>query len=441
MLGESLQYLVQYLAFVFAMIFSGCAVKNADSLDFKANLPQNASFYVLDSNDSTSKIAKNKESKELKKRYLKRHFSVWEDRFHAPKKSDMFWAIYDKSGFDESKKPINKQFFNTLIKSMNMDSYPTMQKKAIMIKTTNVRVLPTNKPRFNKIDGYPFDRWQNSLIFAYTPIVVLHSDKNKEWFLVQSSFVAGWVKADEVAFMSEKQVSEMKNGEFVIPIKDKIPLYYNGLFLLNTRVGMPLLVDKESKIIAYTRDMDGNAVKLRVDFNRTHFAPFPLPFSEANIASMIEAIGFENYGWGGAYQNRDCSSFIRDIFASVGVWLPRNSKAQVEWGKRVKDSSYVELPQNNDEKIALIKEIAKPFRTIIWLKGHIMLYVGEIGGNIIVAHQVWGIGSGDRTEILSSVSITTLTPQIDFENGIIVQRDLDSNQSLLDKIRAINVVW
>ena len=435
---------MQFVAVIFLVvfIFCGCAVESVDSLNYRANLPQNSLFYVIDSEDSTPKSTKSAESKELKKKYLKRYFSVWEDKFNAPKKNAMFWAIYDKSGFDESKKPINAQFFDELVKSMDIDSYPSMQKRAIMVKTANVRALPTIKPRFSKIDGYPFDRWQNSLIFAYTPVIVLHADISKEWLLVQSSFVAGWVKADEVAFMSDSQVREMKNGEFLLPLSDKIPLYHNGLFLQNARVGMLFLRESkkgESKIIAYKRDLKGNAVKIRIDFDKNLFAPFPLPFSESNIAQMIERVGAENYGWGGAYQNRDCSSFIRDIFTNVGIWLPRNSKAQVEWGKR-KNGGYMELPENNDEKIALILANAKPFRTIIWLKGHIMLYIGEIAGNPIVAHQVWGISGGGEVEIFSSVSITTLTPKVDFDSKNIVKNDEDS-KTLLDRIEAMNIVW
>lgn len=436
MLGECLQYL--FFAIVVALVCCGCA-KNADSLDYKTNLPQIASFYLTDLGESA------KFNNELKKSYLKKHFGVWDENFSPPKAKDMFWAIHNKSGFDESKKPINAQFFNELIASMNIDSYPSMRKIAIMTKTANVRVLPTNKPRFSKIDGYPFDRWQNSLIFAYTPIIVLHSTKNKEWLLVQSSFVSGWVKADEVAFVSKKQARETMSADFVLPMKDKIPLYHNGLFLQNARIGMllPIISDsrKNVKILAFKRDTNGNALNLRIDFDKKHFVPFPLDFSNENIAKMIEIIGIENYGWGGMYENRDCSSFVRDIFANVGVWLPRNSKAQVDYGKSAQGSEFIALPKDNSEKIATILSRAKPFRTIIWLKGHIMLYIGAIANNPIVAHQVWGISNGGKTEIFSSVSITTLTAQIDIENGVIVENNLDSNKSLLDRIEALNIVW
>ncbi len=315
-----------------------------------------------------------------------------------------------------------------------------------MVKTASVRTLPTIKPRFSSADGYPFDRWQNSLIFAYTPVIVLHADKNGEWLLIQSSFVSGWVKADEVAFVGAKFAYELQNSEFLLPLRDKIPLHHNGLFVENARVGMilPLSAPKKSgasfkqKIIAFKRDLQGNAVKLYVSYDESVFAPFPMPFTDENIARTIHNIGTQNYGWGGMYENRDCSSFIRDVFANVGIWLPRNSKAQVEHGKVAQGSKYMALPRGNQDKIAFIKEFAKPFRTIIWLKGHIMLYAGEVDGKPIVIHQVWGISNRQGSEILSSVSITTLTPQIDLTS--INASKNGSKTTLLDRIEAINVI-
>ncbi|MGX3010202.1 SH3 domain-containing protein [Helicobacter sp. 23-1044] len=486
------------------LIFSACAVERADSINYMANLPQNAMIYVKDSakidsailsaessaknaeskadsakiaestaknkeisadsapqiaestnaesKADSAKIAESKAQSELKKQYLKKHFSVWSEEYPTPKRDDIFWAANTKKGFDETKRAINEAFFDALIKSMNIASYPSMRKKAIMVKTTNMRALPTNKPRFSKNDGFPFDRWQNSLIFAYTPILVLHSTENKEWFLVQSSFVAGWVKADEVAFMGTKEIREMQNAEFLLPMRDNIALHHKGQFLQNAFIGMLLqkgeitITSRQNKkikkpqIIAYKRDLNGNALKVKVDFEAGDFVAFPLPFSEVNIAKMITAIGAQNYGWGGMYDNRDCSSFIRDVFANVGIWLPRNSKAQVLHGQITQGSQYLDLPKDNDAKLAFIAKFAKPFRTIIWLKGHIMLYVGAVDGTPIVAHQVWGISGEAGSEILGGVSITTLTPQIDINSPNFSDEGGGKKRSLLDRIEAINII-
>lgn len=504
--SEKLGIFGALVAIILAFIFTGCAEK-ADSINYMSNLPQNVLSYVEQgaessqnftqkSADSAVDSAKSKniaESKtikksaesatksaessakstqksaesaldsaksaepsklknDLKKQFLAKYFSVWGESYPIPKQDDIFWAMSVKKGFDETKRPINEEFFDNLIASMNVASYPSMRKKALMVKTTNIRALPTNKPRFSKKDGFPFDRWQNSLIFAYTPILVLHSTKNKEWLLVQSSFVAGWVRAEDVAFISAKDAKEMQNSEFLLPLRDNITLYHKGQFLQNAFIGMLLQKGeititsrknkkaKKPQIIAYKRDINGNAMKLKVDFEAQDFVAFPLPFSEVNIAKMIASLGVQNYGWGGAYDNRDCSSFIRDIFANVGIWLPRNSKAQVLQGKSAQGSQYFDLPKDNEAKLAFITKFAKPFRTIIWLPGHIMLYVGVVDNTPIVAHQVWGISNEKGSEILGGVSITTLTPQVDINSPNFSDEGGGKKRSLLDRIEAISIV-
>ena len=149
--------------------------------------------------------------------------------------------------------------------------------------------------------------------------------------------------------------------------------------------------------------------------------------------NIADSLNLENYGWGGMYENRDCSAFIRDILMNVGIFLPRNSLAQVNAGKSSPYSTYVALPKDNDEKIALIRKFALPFRTILWLKGHIMLYIGEYNNQPIVMHDVWGVQSSEGLNILGGISITTLTPGNE-QNGI------NPPSSLLDRIEAMNII-
>ncbi|RDU64748.1 SH3 domain-containing C40 family peptidase [Helicobacter sp. MIT 14-3879] len=420
------------ISFLMILIFCGCAIKNIDSNNpnIQANLSQSAIMYASENNISFD-VGLN-----LKDEYLRAYFSIWNKDFIPPKSEDVFWGLNVKSGFDESKKKIQGSFFDNIIKNMRLDSYPSMQKKAVMVKTSNVRVLPTIKPRYSTIDDYPFDRWQNSLIFAFTPIIVLHEDLSKEWVLIQSSFVSGWVKSDEIAYISNKDALAMMSAKnFVIPFKDKIPLYSDGLFVQNARIGM-IFEKHKDKIIVYKRNLKGNALRVAIKYNKDEFRIFPLPLNEINIANVADILSGQNYGWGGIYENRDCSSFIRDIFSNFAIWLPRNSKAQVNHGKITDYSKYMTLPSSNEEKLAFIKKYAKPFRTIIWLKGHIMLYIGEVNENPIVMHQVWGVSSNDGSEILSRVSITTLTPALNR-----IDSTIPKAKSLLDRIQAINIIF
>lgn len=425
-----LSILITFFTFV---LFVGCATKDVTlNIDNKINdlsLSQRAVMYISDNKEIVNKDF----SLKLKEEYLEKYFSVWNSNFTPSNKESMFWGLSSKKGFGESKRLYNDGFLDELRFNANVDSYPSRNDYAIMIKTANVRVVPTDKPRFSNRDGYPFDRWQNSLIFAFTPIRIVHQDITKEWVLIQSSFVSGWVKFDDVAKISKKDMQSLMNTKyFVVPTRDRIPLFYKDKFIVQARIGM-LFQKINNKIYGYYRNADGLAIKIPLSYDKNLFSNFPLPFTQGNIANIADSLNLENYGWGGMYGNRDCSAFIRDVLMNVGIFLPRNSLAQVNAGKSSPYSNYMALPNDNDEKLALIKKFALPFRTIFWLKGHIMLYIGEHNNQPMVMHDVWAVKSSKGLNILGGISITTLIPGNE-QNGI------NPPLSLLDRIEAMNII-
>jgi len=74
------------------------------------------------------------------------------------------------------------------------------------------------------------------------------------------------------------------------------------------------------------------------------------------------------------------------MFTPFGIWLPRNSYQQGRVGKII---SLKDL--DDEQKIKTIKENAVPFQTILYKKGHVVLYVGTYEDEIVVFHNVWGI--------------------------------------------------
>jgi hypothetical protein len=129
-----------------------------------------------------------------------------------------------------------------------------------------------------------------------------------------------------------------------------------------------------------------------------------------------ELIG-EPYGWGGLYGNRDCSSMTRDFFAPFGIWLPRHSEDQVKEVGIYTDLSSMSPEQK--EKIILEKGV--PYLTVLWRKGHVMLYIGEYQGHTLIFHNIWGIKTKDLRgregrKIIGQAVITTLRPGSELRN-------------------------
>lgn len=75
---------------------------------------------------------------------------------------------------------------------------------------------------------------------------------------------------------------------------------------------------------------------------------------------------------GSAFFFNDCSQELKSIFTPFGIWLPRNS------GQQAQLDSTLDLSKHNlDERLSLLKEKGHPLMTIIYIRGHVMLYLGN----------------------------------------------------------------
>jgi hypothetical protein len=161
----------------------------------------------------------------------------------------------------------------------------------------------------------------------------------------------------------------------------------------------------------------------------------PLRFNAANTARIANEMIGEPYGWGGLYGHRDCSSMTRDFFAVFGIWLPRHSEDQV---KEV--GTYIDLSGlSPEEKEKTIIKKGVPYLSLLWRKGHVMLYIGAKDGRALIFHNIWGIRTKDiqgreGRKIIGQAVITTLQPGQEL-------RDVDSaSGSLLNNISAMNIL-
>lgn len=417
---------MRYFLVVFLFLFVGCMKKDFTLKDL--SLPQEASSYLASSQNGShnnQSIDPQALRENLKESYLKAWYSPWLDMKVKSNKKEVFWILKEmnkSTGYGEDLKPNAKAFNDELIKSMDIEHYPSTKIKAVVVRDSDVRAVPTNKPYYLSPKGYPFDRYQNSLIFQGTPVLITHFNMDKTYAHIQSSFVYGWIKVSDLAYMHDKDIellTKLKN--YVMPIKDKIPLYTDyGDFYTNARVGELFALipqsqktpqkpqKKELKAYGFLRDAKGYAILQSVILDEKDFFIFPKAFNSENMAYFIDTMLGQKYGWGGLLGNRDCSAFTRDSFANFGILLPRNSYAQSRYANNYVDLSSMKAKEKED----YILKNATPFGTLIYLKGHIMLYLGAYNHQAIVAHSIWSVQTQKHFKTLShkigGVVITSL---------------------------------
>ena len=377
-------------------------------------------------------------------KFEKSYFSVWNLKKPSISVTQIKWPfkIYGaKNSYGENLQALNKNFFDNMYEESNFDAFGTVNRRAITLKHLNIRAMPTLRPLLlnpsKAGEGFPFDYLQNSSIGANKPIYVSHYSLTKEWVFVESSFAYGWVKASEIVFLDKKYTDLWQKSTQLYVIKDNTPIFNEeGKFLFNSKLGtlLPLIKEDEE---SYTLLTISSSSKHRAYFNKSKIekdsvSVGSLAFNNSNFENIINIVTISNYGWGGMYKQRDCSSMLRDAFAPFGIWLPRNSYKQSLIGE------VISLEGLSDKsKIALIKERAIPLKTLLYKKGHIMLYVGVYNNEVIILHNTWGIKTKKENKegriIIGKAIFSTLKLGSH-------QRYFDESAELLKNLKSMNIL-
>ncbi|MCD6174045.1 MAG: SH3 domain-containing protein [Sulfurimonas sp.] len=393
---------MQYISLILiSLIFFGCSAKkdieikkvvekNSIVIEDLIKIPQNIEYY-------TKKIKENRLYK-IQKKYEKSYFSMWNIKKASQSLDNIKWPFkYFKVGnsYGENLLPIEKEFFNEIYRKSNFDEYNSLKKKGLILKYSNIRAMPTDKPILRDPslagEGFPFDYLQNSSINANTPIFVSHFSRDKQWAFIVSSFAFGWIKSNEFVFIDDKQVSLWQDAKQIVIIKEGVPLFSTfGEPLFDTRIGMMFALideDEDSYTILTVSSYKNNEPLFNKSFISKEIASKEiLKLNSNNLNKIIKEVSKTKYGWGGIYEQRDCSSTMMDLFSPFGIYLPRNSSLQANIGKVI-DLSVM----SDSRKTELIKEKGIPFQTLLYKKGHIVLYVGILNNEVIIYQNVWGI--------------------------------------------------
>lgn len=375
------------------------------------------------------------------------YFSVWHQTqpFHAlpDRVAFLFKKFTNNLGYGENKKKHSAAWLRKLQQNASLDNYPNALFYAITTRNTNLRMLPTQGPHLQRpdgdISGWPFDNLQISSVAANTPVFVCHLSADKSWALVETSFAFGWVPVEDYARVDDDFMKSWESGRYAVVIKDKTSIFdTEGHFRLRTSIGQifPLVQETADnlEILIVAADKSTNAVIRHGLVSRQIVAPKPLPLNYPNAIKIANELIDEPYGWGGLYGNRDCSAMTRDFFAPFGIWLPRHSADQA---KQV--GTYIDLQGiDPEQKEKIILEKGIPYLSLLWRKGHIMLYIGEKDGQALIFHNVWGLRTIDLRgregrKIIGKAVITTLSPGKELSS-------LDQEGLLIKNIAGMNIL-
>jgi hypothetical protein len=381
----------------------------------------------------------------LHERALERFFAPWRMTRASLSSVKAFWGVAaygGKQGYAENLQPYPRDRWDRLVALQNVVTYPSMASTAIIVRNTSVRVLPSLRPFFldpaKPGEGFPFDYFQNTSMWMGTPVLVTHASSDQAWYFVETAFSYGWVRREDVALADANFCAEYKTRAMVALRMDDTSLVGQGRFFGQTHIGaiFPLHSELGGNVTVKV-PVRGATAKAEIglaELNSMQAALMPLPMTSRTVAALADAMSGQLYGWGGLFENRDCSSTLRDLFLPFGIWLPRNSSQQAQTGGRLVSLEGL----GADAKLAVIRGQGVPFASFIWLQGHIGLYLGtDVRGEPLMLHNIWGVRTmlpdgGEGRAVVGRLVISTLRPG--------EERNDVRRGAFLEKVRGLTIL-
>ncbi len=309
-------------------------------------------------------------------------------------------------------------FLAPLVRLMDIEAAPSGSAGyGFLVDQTDLRALPTAEALFDGPGDPYIDNLQASSLEPGQPVVILHRSADDAWRYVAAEFASGWVPASAVAAADEAAFARRYRAQAVTVVSDRADLFADEpltRFALYVRMGTRLLLSGEERggtigVSLPERDAGGGLRERTLWVDADDVARGPLPYTPRTIYRQAFRLLNAPYGWGGSFGQQDCSQFLCQVFATVGVTLPRNSARQAKVGTPL-PSFRADL--GDEEKRASLAEGGLGGATFLRFPGHIMLYLGEVNGEPYAIHSTWAYaekrGIRERTRLVNRVVVSDL---------------------------------
>jgi cell wall-associated NlpC family hydrolase len=303
---------------------------------------------------------------------------------------------------------------------------------ALVTQRAPLRAFPTLERVFSAPGDTDIDRFQESAFFPGTPVAVLHASADGRWRFVIGATYAAWIPEGVLATTERDTALGFAARATRVVLEPVARLAHtpeaaavSGLALdmgvaLPERRDWPLseAVNGQGALAAHVVEMpirgaDGALVVANALLPRSEAShDGPLPASRANLLRQAFRFLGERYGWGHDYGSRDCSGFVNEVYRSVGLVMPRNTRDQAVSAGFAKHTP-IPAEWTRAQRRAAVDALRPG--DLIYIPGHVVMVVGfdEHGPWVIHdAHggRARGADGVDRPLPINGVALTPLLP-------------------------------
>ena len=398
---------IVYILFVMATTTSYTIAANVDSEKLNKMLMETTSQdcrqFIQDAKIGDQPVVEYN-AKQVMASFLRYYFSPWDNPkqfFNVNKLKERqiknFQKRLQKPGWGINKSPIGADVINAVGDNMDFAEFPNGKQTAIVVRKTHLRTIACGTTSFTEGlgpgEGYPFDNWQESLLHVNEPVYVLHTSKDQAWnFVITNSYICGWVLRADLAYTTPEFMAQWRaSGQYITPLCDQIAVDNNisaPLADIGQLIPLALKQDNTSshQVLSVFVDEKGYAAIRPSTIDKKIAATMPLLATPNNMAQLANQLMEQPYGWGGLEGYRDCSALVKDICFPFGIWMPRDSGPQSKAGTSI---SLEDL--SSAKKAQLITKQGVPFFSLLWIPGHVVVYIGCRNKEVYVYNNVWGL--------------------------------------------------
>jgi hypothetical protein len=324
-------------------------------------------------------------------------------------------------------------FYQEIRKRMALNSIRSkiLLRYGFIVQYADQRVFPTEKGLFAEPDDTDFDELQNSSLDIGTPLAVLHQSVDRRWYYAIAPLSSGWVKVENVALCSLKELKNLTNHlSFVVITRQKAGIYldsslkqYHDYVRMGIRLPLHKMDSKTVQVIIPFRKPDGTYAQKAAYVRKEMVHKGYLQFTARNIIQQAFELLNAPYGWGGMYGEQDCSRFMQEIFATSGIFFPRNSSDQAQVGLLI---GKFDENSAEKEKLEVLSKKAIGGISILYIKGHIMLFLGMVDKKPYAIHATWAyrdsVRKGNAFIKVNRVAVSNLFLGGDSKRGSLLKR-------------------
>ncbi|WP_226667696.1 NlpC/P60 family protein [Microbulbifer aggregans] len=328
---------------------------------------------------------------------------------------------------------VSAKDYGSLEAAVQRDAIPTEVnvRWGIAVQRASMRSYPTNVRVLKNSDDRDLDRFQETGVFPGQRLAILHESADGEWWFAVNYHYGAWIPKQAVALGERERINQWLERTPRLTVSGaQVRTNFNpedtrtSEVALDMGVSLPLLSADEVGHSVHGQNPYASyivSLPVRGEAGELEFEPTligrgrdvsvgHLPYKPSLVLQQAFKFLGERYGWGHDYNGRDCTGFVGEVYKTFGIVMPRNSGQQ---GNSDFAPTKRFEPDDHAAREKALTELA--VGDLIYIPGHVMMYIGEVNGEPYVIHDVTGMSyyREDNTfyqGTLAGVSVTPLMP-------------------------------